>query len=383
MNPLVHPQMVPEYFADFAVINGVAWPKITVEPRPYRFRLLDGSNARCYTLGLANVAAKGIAPTISVIGSDQGYMRKVAAAPALTMCPGERYDVIIDFSGLANNLVNLTNTAAAPFPAGLTPQQAGSPFAGLATLAQFQVKAACTGTCPGPWKAGRTYTGPTLATLTSNSTRCPWNAVAGTTGLACQKILNEVADPTTAAPLRVQIDGKPFEDAVTEIPSRGTTEVWQIVNTTVDAHPMHLHLVQFQIVQRQPFNVNQYKKAVGLPGNPIAGLPLTPVDVGPFLMNAPTLPLPQELGFKDTAISYPGEVLTLIAKWDGGWADCPPGTALNGSPGPYNAAAPVCAKPAVGTEPFYQPVTSGPYVWHCHIVDHEDNEMMRPSLVMP
>ena len=224
VNPTVHPQIVPEYFADFAIVNGVAWPKVSVEPRPYRFRLLDGSNARCYTLGLANVNPKGITPLITVIGSDQGYLQKPAAPVGLTMCPGERFDVVIDFSGLAGNAITMTNTAAAPFPAGITPQQANSPFAGLAQLVQFQVKTACNGPCPGSWKPGKTYTGPVPATLTSDSTRCPFNGV--TTGLACQKILNEVADPTTAAPLRVQIDAKPFEDQVTEIPKRGSTEVW-------------------------------------------------------------------------------------------------------------------------------------------------------------
>jgi len=360
-NATVHPQAVPEYFGDFAVVNGVIWPKVTVEPRPYRFRLLDGSNARCYTLGLANAAPKGIAPAIVAFASDQGYMQNPAGLAALTMCPGERYDVVIDFSGLANNVLTLTNTAGAPFPAGITPQSPGSPYAGLAQLVQFKVGATCTGGCPGPWKAGVTYNNPTtwvVPTLTSNSTRCPWNGV--TTGLACQKILNEVEDPTTAAPLRVQIDAKPFEAAVTETPKRGTTEVWQMINTTVDAHPMHLHLVQFKVLSRQGFNVNQFKKAVGLPGNAFNRLPLTPVDVGPYLMGAPMPPGPEELGFKDTAKSFPGEVLTLIAQWDGHWAD--------------NAAA--------GT-PYFQPVTAGPYVWHCHIVDHEDNEMMRPALVMP
>jgi spore coat protein A len=361
LNPFVHPQIVPEYFGDFAVVNGITWPKVTVEPRPYRFRLLDGSNARCYTLGLANLNPKLLAPLLVVIGSDQGYLQNAAGLAALSMCPGERFDVIIDFSAYAGQNIQLTNTAGAPFPAGPTPQAAGSPFAGLASLVQFNVGTTCTGGCPGTYKVGKTYNNPATwvpATLTSNSTRCPWNGV--TTGLACQKILNEVADPTTAAPLRVQIDGKAFEDAITETPKRGTTEVWQIINTTVDAHPMHLHLVQFKVVSRQGFNVSSFKKAVGLPNNAFNRLPLTPVDVAPYLQGAAMLPTPEEAGFKDTAKSYPGEVLTLIAKWDGGWAD----------------------SAAKGT-PFYQAVTSGPYVWHCHIVDHEDNEMMRPTLVMP
>jgi FtsP/CotA-like multicopper oxidase with cupredoxin domain len=387
-NPTFHPQWVPEYFGDFAVINGVIWPKISVEPRPYRFRLLDGSNARCYTLGMVNAAGATkkapAAPLFQVIASDQGYLPAAAALPNLTMCPGERFDVIIDFSNLAGQKFTVTNTAGAPFPGGPTPQQGGSPYAALGQLLQFQVAATCKGTCPGAWNAAGFGAPPatkarlaTMVPANANPARpvgtdCTWNAATSTVGLGCQMILNEVLHPVTKAPLRVQIDGKPFEAAVTEIPKRRTTEVWQIINTTVDVHPMHLHLVQFKVVQRQKFNATNYNKAVGLPpvnwqANPLL---LTKVSVAPYLMGKPVLPPPEEAGFKDTAKSYPGEVLTVIAKWDGGWCD--------GSTDPVNQAN--CL---AGGNFVYQPVTAGPYVWHCHIVDHEDNEMMRPSLVMP
>jgi FtsP/CotA-like multicopper oxidase with cupredoxin domain len=187
-------------------------------------------------------------------------------------------------------------------------------------------------------------------------------AVKGPTGF---HVLNEVLDPATKAPLKVQIDGKTFEAAVTELPKRGTAETWQIINTTVDAHPMHLHLVQFQVVSRQKFRVNQYvnRTFTFAAGNPQPTI--LPIDPTPYTYGALMAPLPQETGFKDTAISYPGEVLTVIAKWDGRWCD-----------GAVTAACPAGS-------PTFQAVTSGPYVWHCHIVDHEDNEMMRPTLVMP
>jgi len=232
-------------------------------------------------------------------------------------------------------------------------------------------------------------------------------------------VLNEVLDPVTATPLRVQIDGKTFEDAVTEIPPRGAVQYWDIVNTTVDTHPMHLHLVQFKVVGRWTLDMARLTADLTAAGFLVPGVTFDKTLVNPMNYVLAALPaVPGEEGFKDTAKANPGELLRVVARWDGAWADCPPGTALNGSPGAggYDPMKPVCGVPAACVpaapgapataagcacvadalnpaicatpelalyEPYYQPVTSGPYVWHCHIVDHEDNEMMRPSLVMP
>jgi FtsP/CotA-like multicopper oxidase with cupredoxin domain len=347
-NPTVHPQWVPEYFGGTAVVNGTIWPRLKVEPRPYRFRLLDGSNARCYTLDVKDAAGKLVQPPFYVIGSDQGYLPTPQLVNRLTMCPGERYDVVIDFSAYANGVQFLVNNyASAPFPTGLTPNTGGG-FAQMAALMRFDVAKPLNTAFP-----AAPFVAKPLITI---------NKLVATPGApAREMVLNEVLDPVTLAPLRVQIDGKPFEAPVTETPKRGTTEVWSFVNTTVDAHPIHLHLVQYQVVSRQKFNANAYSAdtGFGVPGNST----FNKLPVAPYLSGSAAGPLPQETGFKDTAISYPGEVLTVIAKWDGGWPDS---SAAPGAAGQY-----------------YEPVTSGPYVWHCHIVDHEDNEMMRPSLVLP
>jgi FtsP/CotA-like multicopper oxidase with cupredoxin domain len=401
-NPTVHPQWIPEYFGDIPVVNGVIWPKVKVEPRPYRLRLLDGSNARCYTLGLR--ADKGNNPTFQVIGSDQGYLPKVSKVRTITMCPGERYDVVIDFSQVEPLAkVTLTNSAAAPFPVGILPA-VGTPFAGMAQLMQFVMVSPDPTNLPAvpgapviqaPWAAPRTLVA--RPALVANAP-------------ARQMVLNEVIDPVTLFPLRVQIDGKRFEDAVTETPKRGSIEVWNIVNTTVDAHPMHLHLVKYQVVSRQTFNVAAYAT--------VGGLGVTDPTINPQQYNLkavvpltglPRAALPTEAGWKDTAISYPGEVLTVIARWDGDWADttvgttcaagaCKPAAATFASTDPNPASATYGTPVAVTTSaldaaglqvttpvpaPFWEAVTSGPYAWHCHIVDHEDNEMMRPLLVLP
>jgi spore coat protein A, manganese oxidase len=398
-NPTIHPQWVPEYFGDMAVVNGVIWPKLKVEARPYRFRLLDGSNARCYELSMKSATLLTV-PRWNVIGSDQGYLPAPVTTKTITMCPGERYDAVVDFSGIpAGTLITVSNAASAPFPNGIksTP---GGPFGLMGEIMQFVIVPtdASNAPAPAPWvKPVALVARPPLVA----------NAPAR------QMVLNEVLDPVTLAPLRVQIDGKRFEDAVTETPARGTVEQWTIVNTTVDAHPMHLHLVQFQVVSRQAFDLKAFTAALGPTDaavNPQAYN--LAASVTPFLKGKPRAPEPGESGWKDTARSYPGEVLTVIARWDGGWADtatgapCTAGTLCNPAAPAFTSTDPDPLSPTYGTPvavtqqvcdaqvppvcttvpvptPFWEPVTAGPYVWHCHIVDHEDNEMMRPVLVLP
>jgi spore coat protein A len=410
VNPGIHPQWVPEYFGDIPVVNGVIWPKVKVEPRPYRLRLLDGSNARCYTLGLR--ADKGNNPTFQVIGSDQGYLPKVSNVRTITMCPGERYDVIVDFSQVEPLAkVTLTNTAAAPFPVGIAPA-VGTAFAGMAQIMQFVMVS------PDPTNLPAVPGAPVRQAPWAAPMALVTRAILPASTVTRQLVLNEVLDPVTLFPLRVQIDGKRFEDAVTETPKRGAVETWNIVNTTVDAHPMHLHLVKFQVVKRQTFNSAGFLPPLGTPPVPNAPPILGSTDpainpqnynlaasVTPYLTGVVRAPLAMEAGWKDTAISYPGEVLTVLAKWDGDWADtgtgaaCTAGTVCNPAaatftstdPNPASATYgtpqpvtdPVTGLPVPGSAPYWEPVTAGPYVWHCHIVDHEDNEMMRPLLVLP
>ncbi|HET8734767.1 MAG TPA: multicopper oxidase domain-containing protein [Anaeromyxobacteraceae bacterium] len=410
-NPTIHPQWVPEYFGDMAVVNGVIWPKVKVEPRPYRFRLLDGSNARCYELSMKSATLVTV-PRWNLIGGDQGYLPAPTKVKTIVMCPGERYDAVVDFTGIpAGTLITVTNSAAAPYPNGIKPTPNG-PYGFMGDIMQFVVVAADPTNPPlpaTPWVAPATLVARTALPAAAKSR---------------QMVLNEVLDPVTLAPLRVQIDGKPFESAVTETPKRGTIEQWTFVNTTVDAHPMHLHLVQFQVVSRQAYDVKAFTAALGAtnPALEVQNYNLAQL-VTPFLKGKPRAPEPGETGWKDTARVYPGEVLTVIAKWDGGWADAP-------TTAPFQSTDPVSTSPTYGTKvavtvcqvptgtqpamtgnptcactpdtvnplicatpetaimvpaatPFWEPVTAGPYVWHCHIVDHEDNEMMRPVLVVP
>lgn len=340
-NATVHPQWVPEYFGDTPIINGMAWPVLTVEPRKYRFHLLDGSNARCWALARSDKAA------FTQIGKDGSYLPAPVTVTKLLMCPGERHDVIMDFTGLAvGTKVYLVNSAPAPYPKGA--QTSGNDV-GKPIL--FQVVA---------------LTGPDTSVIpTSFAAAIP--SIRNQPAVVTRElVLNEVLDAVTLYPLRVQIDGKPFEGAITETPKKGTIEIWKIINTTGDLHPIHTHLVQHQVISRQPFDTAGYSAATGfaVPGNTT----FTKVPIAPYLTKGTARgPDVNEQGYADTTKSWPGEVLTLIARWDGRWD-----TTL---PDPTSTDVP--------PKPAFLPVTSGPYVWHCHIVDHEDNEMMRPVVVLP
>ncbi len=179
----------------------------------------------------------------------------------------------------------------------------------------------------------------------------------------------------------------------TELPAIGDTEIWEIINITADAHPMHTHLVTFQILDRTPFKAGQWIRnydaallANGvLPGNgppntysvrnadgAIGGNPA----IGSFLdLRNRLLPLPYEQGWKDTVITYPGEVTRIVVRWAP--QDVPVGGVTVGqNKYPFDPMALVGADPATG-------FGGVGYVWHCHIIDHEDNEMMRNYTVMP
>jgi spore coat protein A len=179
---------------------------------------------------------------------------------------------------------------------------------------------------------------------------------------------------------------------LSEIPKEGDTELWQIVNLTADAHPIHTHLAQFQLVSRQNFNTNKYGKAyvASFPGGydftmdmqvgtgvfiPAFGPPLDyntgnpnalggNPDVTPYLQGPVKGPLPQENGWKDTVMVLPGQVTSFLIRWAP--QDIPADTASENCHLSFDPRA-----------------DGGGYVWHCHIIDHEDNEMMRPDEIEP
>ena len=412
LNP-EHQFWVPEFVGDSIVVNGKTWPYLNVEPKRYRFIMINGSNARTYELFLINQTTGAAGPSIWQIGTDGGYLDAPALVKKLLLMPGERADFIVDFAGLAaGTQLILRNTAKTPYPAGASPQ-GGT----LGRIMQFRIV---------PLTAADSSFNPAVAGAKVRTTPIPrlTDPVAGTVaaGIVVNKIrqltLNEIADPPVVVggvaypggPTEILVNntrwdglsatsggpGQPdvhtprpdftaqlingVTEYLSEIPSEGAIEQWEIVNLTADAHPIHTHLVQFQILNRQAFDVNGYNAAYaaafpalafmpgyGPPldyatGNPraVGGNP----DIVPFLKGKLQPPAANEAGWKDTFMVPPGMVSRFVVRW----APIELGTNID---------------PAQYKYPFNPNAGGHGYVWHCHIIDHEDNEMMRPTSVTP
>jgi spore coat protein A len=324
----VHPIWVPEFFADVPVINGKAYPFLNAEPRRYRLRLLNGSQARFYNLKF--VTAVGNLP-FYVIGSEGGLLPAPVLKTSLLIAPGERFDAIVDFTGLAaGTIITLKNDAKAPYPAG----QGGA----CTQLLQIRVNLPLTSiddTVP-----------PASLVLPANPPLTPTPGVPPR-----DVVMQENMDPVTMTPIEVLLNGRHFTDPVADFVKAGTTEVWQFINLTGDAHPMHTHLVQFQTLNRQAINLAGYTTAWN---NYLAGLGAKP-NLNNFLVGLPIAPAPEETGLKDTVKSYPGQVTRIVATFN-----LPSTSALDPVTGSY-----------------------GKWVYHCHILEHEENDMMQPFEVIP
>jgi FtsP/CotA-like multicopper oxidase with cupredoxin domain len=333
-NPSIHPYWQPEYFGDVITVNGKAWPAMDVKQGQYRFRFLDSSNARFYTMRFSN------GMSFVQIGSDGGYLKAPVTLTSLTIGPAERADVLVDFSGIpAGTKIVLENSANSPFPDG-------DPFDPATTgqIMQFTV----TG---GNGFAPKTLPASLNPTLAGSFPNLP--APARTRILP----LFEVEGPTTE-PLMSLLNGQLWDGTITELPKAGSTEDWVIVDITEDAHTIHPHLIQFQLVKRQEINASAYTEDwEALNGEPPFEKSYIPKElaVEPYLTGAAVSPRPEEQGWKDTITVMPGQITVFRVRF-----------------------APTDGRAAFPFDP-----TAGPgYVWHCHILDHEDNEMMRPYRVV-
>jgi spore coat protein A len=302
-------------YGDFILVNGLAWPQLEVEPRKYRLRLLNGSDSRFYKLQFSNPRKK-----MYLIGTEQGFRDNPVALNNLALSPGERADLIVDFSKDAGKEFILRN-----YGPGSDPNTTGQ-------IIKFKVN--------------KPLSKIPIATVDTNERD----------GLATLLRVNAISIPKQNAPTRQLVlfklkekdngdllllgtlkDGSfKFSDPVTEKPRLGTTEVWEMYNTTQYAHAIHVHLVAFQVLNRQKFTGNLVTQT-----DPVKG------QTKQFLRNVKlvgnTIPVePYEVGPKDDVIANPGEVVRIIANFD---------------------------KP-------------GEYIWHCHILTHEDHDMMRPIEVV-
>ncbi len=367
VNPTMHPYWTPEFFGNTIMVNGRVWPNLNVDQGWYRFRLLDGSNARFYTITLKDQTTGLKLPFIQ-IGSDGGYLKAPVTMKELTIAPGERADILVDFSAIAaGTKILVTNKAKAPFPNGAQPdpQTTGQ-------IMQFTVTATA-GFNKGlpitfPVPLNPTLTGATFPTLPA-----PPAPPAGTVN---PRTLPLVEVMGMLGPLEVLLNGEKWSSSTTETPRVGSTEDWIIPNLTADTHPIHLHLVQFQLVRRQKFDAAKYIAdwfALNAGGSEMGNgmppwldtWPVQPLDVTPYLTGKAIPAPPNEQGWKDTVKMNPGEVTVIRVRY------APQDAPTSG------AGAPT---PGVNLYPFLAYTGPG-YVWHCHIIDHEDNEMMRRNVV--
>jgi spore coat protein A, manganese oxidase len=318
----VSPIWNPEFFGNMIMVNGNTWPFQTVEQRRYRLRFLNGCQSRFLILDFGNI------PGVEVwqIGNEGGFLAAPVNLTAsngnrLLMGLAERADLIVDFTNVPVGRYVLGNVGPdEPFGGGVPgvdfdpadPDSTGQ-------VLQFRVVPAV---APDPTTPPQFLALPAITRLTGGTTR----------PLALLEQMSEFTDGPAEARLGVvdntgTLVAKKWMDEVTENPATGATEVWEYYNATADAHPMHIHEVTFQVVNRQGLALDENGEVI------------QPIQ----LAGNSTPPESWENGWKDTVIAYPGQVTRLRLRF---------------------------------TNP-------GQFVWHCHIVEHEDNEMMRPYRIGP
>ena len=318
--PKEHPIWVQELYGDMNCVNGMVMPYLEVEPRKYRFRMLNAANSRFYHLRLFNADATGNVlnasydvPSFQQIGTDGGLLPAPLELHYLLMGPAERFDVIIDFSGCAGKSFSLINDAPAPYTMG------GQFLA--EDLMLFKVTKPLSG----------------KDTSVIPEALVPFEPLQPTFSMRERILLvSEKERPSDGYVIMGLLGNARWHEPITEDPKAGSTEIWSFLNTTGDVHPLHLHLVQFQVLNRQPFDVQTYQQTGKIV---FTGRPMPPESN-------------ERPARKDTVKSYPGYITRIIQRFD----------------------LPRGASVVSGQELLY--------VWHCHILEHEDNEMMRPYKVV-
>ncbi|MCL6590596.1 MAG: multicopper oxidase domain-containing protein [Firmicutes bacterium] len=312
------------------LVNGKVWPNLDVERRQYRFRILNSSNFRFYEFRLSN------GQSFTMIGSDGGYLPQPQTLTAVQLGPTERADILIDFSGLApGTKVILQNTS--PITA-FDPNTTGQ-------VMQFTVKntPACP-PCPLP---------PVLNTLPVLTPNRP------------TRYMTMRVNQVVTGGIKLLLNGQAFHAPASELPKIGSTEDWDLISLG-GTHAIHLHLIQFQVISRQAYDTARYFADWGaLNGNtfPLTN-PTIELPVEPYLTGSPVPPEPYETGWKDTVRAIGNMVTRIRVRW---------------APQELPTGAVVPGQNKFPINPFVGPG----YIWHCHMLEHEDNELMRPLEVAP
>jgi spore coat protein A len=348
-----------EAFAPFTTVNGKVWPVLDVQPATYRFRVLNGSNARTYQLVLFGDEAPEL-ERITQIGTDHGLLRAPVSVPrdGLVLASAERADLLVDFSDLEpGSELTLLNTAAAPFDGSAFPAADASDAADLDGLLpypqvmRFRVIQDQVTRRKIPHQLATDYRSPTPEALAG----APRRAIAlvereldDAPNMLTMREL-EIAPDDHTGPLLTLTEGEQttryrtvashFEDATTFFPMLGEYEVWQLINLTGDTHPIHLHLDPFQILSRRAIRYEIPQD--GIDDFDLAASITLGRDPDDQLDHAID---DNERGLKDTIRVNPHEIVELAVRFT---------------------------------------TYAGRYMYHCHILEHEDRDMMRPFVTMP
>jgi spore coat protein A len=286
----VHPSIVPGFFGNTIVVNGKVWPYLRVEPRKYRFRILNASNRRGYVLYLSNNQS------FTQIGTDGGLLSTPVSLTSIELLPAERTDIIIDFSNFKGQEITLKNS-------GENINEHTS------IVMQFKVD---------------------LPLSHKDTSQIPQELYPPMD--LHEHMAHTVRNLTLSASTdsygrpMLMLDNRMWHDPATEKPSLDSIEIWNFINLTANAHPIHIHLVQFKILERRPFNVQRYE------------------NEGVIEYTGPSEPPREyERGWKDTVKADGGMITKIIMHFK---------------------------------------EHTGNYVWHCHFLEHEDHDMMRPIRII-
>jgi spore coat protein A len=357
-----------EAFAPFTTVNGKIWPLLEVHPSTYRLRVINGCNARTFRLVLMRDGQPDL-DRISQIGTDHGLLRAPVGVPpqGLVLAPAERADLLVDFADLQpGSELTLLNTASAPFDGAPYPPEHAAHAGSLDGLLPYpdvmrlRVVPGTRSRIVAPRELADDFLPPTvdeLANATRRAVALVEQELEGETNMltmreltpaglddheASEELITIVAPDASGTDrtlARYRTVACHFEDTVTFFPILGRYEVWRFINLTGDTHPMHIHLNPFQLLARHPITVT-------MPDGGVTDTTTTATvrcerSQDDTLTHAVD---PNELGLKDTVRVNPNEIVELAVRFD---------------------------------------THSGRYMYHCHILEHEDRDMMRPIVIMP
>ncbi|KAL1209470.1 Multicopper oxidase LPR2 [Cardamine amara subsp. amara] len=319
-NPQIHPQWQPEYFGDAIIVNGKIWPRLTVQRRKYRFRIINAGNARFFRFFFSN----GL--DFVVIGSDSAYLAKPVQTKSIILSPSEIADVIVDFSKSTTKTAILANNAPYPYPSGDPVTEENS------KVMKFIISDESVSDTSIIPKKLIEYPPADV----SSSVRTRYIAMF-------EYVLGN-------KPTHLYINGLPYNAPVTETPKVGTSEVWEVINLTGDDHPLHIHLGLFKVLEQTSLvNSAEFTDCM------TKELDAVKCQISKYALGNKTAVTAHERGWKNVFKMIPGHVTKILVRFS------------------YIHS----------NESYSFDATEEPgYVYHCHMLDHEDNMMMRPFKIV-